>query len=278
MERVNILAGLLPPDPNIQGWASSVHWGRTPRPKITQNCPKKEWDRCTLITLPLGATFGCTPQRTISGFMIILLCQRVTTMCPSYFRSGIQVWLQNTIAEDSKTALRPDGDRVGIDEPKRVYPYQLFPQLVLQAGVQPLTRLFGFHYDFWKNPKSPNLYNIARQAGGVDWTTMNFSKKTTHTHWCFINRPKLTVFSVWREVNPSTLLIMPNLSDKEKDLYAALVDTKLEKLGSEEFRDKDWLLSLWGGGNSLFSLSFFIYILFYNRFSFLILSFYLVLY
>lgn len=51
---------------------------------------------------------------------------------------------------------------------------------------------------------------------------------------------------------------MPYLSDEEKDLYAALVDAKVAKLSLENFRDKDWIMSLWGGGNN-FLLSFFIY-------------------
>ncbi|XP_074363957.1 uncharacterized protein LOC141704649 [Apium graveolens] len=100
-----------------------------------------------------------------------------------------------------------------------------------------------------KNPKSPDFYTIARRAGRPDWTTTNSSNKATHTHWCYVSGPRLAAMSVWLDVNPS-MLLMPSLTLEEKENYTALVDVRVKKLGPAEFRDKDWLFSLWGGVSS----------------------------
>ncbi|XP_074376603.1 uncharacterized protein LOC141718130 [Apium graveolens] len=124
-----------------------------------------------------------------------------------------------------------------------------FQNRCLHAGIAPNTRLFRYHYDFRKNPKSPDFYTIARRAGRPDWTATNSNNKSTHTHWCYVSGPRLASMSVWRDVNPS-LLLMPSLTLEEKENYTALVDVSVKKLGPVEFRDKDWLFSLWGGVSS----------------------------
>ncbi|XP_074346130.1 uncharacterized protein LOC141684891 [Apium graveolens] len=141
------------------------------------------------------------------------------------------------------------GIALGQMDPNGFIHINCFQNMCLHAGIAPIIRLFWYHYDFRKNPKSSGFYTIARRAGRPDWTATNSNNKSTHTHWCYVSGPRLAAMSVWRDVNPA-LLLMPGLTLEEKENYTALVDVNVKKLGPGEFRDKDWLFSLWSGVSS----------------------------
>ncbi|XP_074352149.1 uncharacterized protein LOC141691316 [Apium graveolens] len=136
------------------------------------------------------------------------------------------------------------GIALGQMDPNGFIHINCFQNRCLHARIAPNTRLFWYHYDFRKNPKSPSFYTIARRAGRPDWMETNSNNNATHTHWCYVSGPRLAAMSIWCDVNPS-LLLMPSLTLEEKENYTALVDVSVKKLGPGEFREKDWLFSLW---------------------------------
>ncbi|KAL8146788.1 hypothetical protein AgCh_004506 [Apium graveolens] len=115
------------------------------------------------------------------------------------------------------------GIALGQMDPNGFIHINCFQNRCLHAGIVPSTRLFWYHYDFRKNPKSAGFYTIARRAGRPDWTATNSNNKSTHTHWCYVSGPRLAAMSVWRDVN-TALLLMPSLTLEEKENYTALVD------------------------------------------------------
>lgn len=118
-----------------------------------------------------------------------------------------------------------------------------FQNRCLQAKVHPSTRLFWFHYDFWKNAKSPGFYTIAHRAGRADWAYTNSGNKKMHTHSYFISGLKLAEFVLWRELDTSKVQ-MPELTAAEQN-YAALVDLDVPQLSLSDARNKDWHFALW---------------------------------
>lgn len=69
-------------------------------------------------------------------------------------------------------------------------------------------------------------------------------------HWCYMASQKLVEFSVWREVDP-TKLLMTTLSVEEAHQYEKLLKLKLPKVPLTDNHNMNWLFALWGNANMI---------------------------
>lgn len=144
-----------------------------------------------------------------------------------------------------RSLLRDMGITLGKLDPNSFIYVNVFQHKCLQTGVVPRTRLFWFHYDLKKNPKSPGFYSVSRRAGRPDWYFTNSNNKGSHDSWFFLSSSSIEEFSVWREVDPKRVKL-PKLSDAEKQDYASLCRFPEVKIPVSHSRSAKWLGALMG--------------------------------
>ena len=123
-----------------------------------------------------------------------------------------------------------------------------FQARCLDVGIKPTTRLFWYHYDFKRNAKAKGFYTISRRVGRAKWAMTNSNNRGSHESWFYISGPRIARYSVWREVEPSSV-IMPDLSPSEAAQYVVLNESEMGTVPLSLSRSEDWIFGLWGSGN-----------------------------
>lgn len=170
-----------------------------------------------------------------------------------------------------RSLLRDMGIALGQLDPNSFIHVNVFKHKCLQTGVVPRTRLFWFHYDLKKNPKSPGFYSVSRRAGRLDWYFTNSNNKGSHDRWFFLSSSSIEEFSVWREVDPKRVKL-PELSDAEKQDYASLCRFPEVKIPVTHSRSTKWLRALMGSSEENCNPFYFLIVLSLFSFLFVLLT------